>query len=257
MRAWISRLRPRSRRGVGGVPHERVLEAVGRVGWGAVAGRSARPRRAATVRRRASSRRARKTAASRSRGNSRPIAAAVCATSLTGASRSRRASSESWSVAGIASAGSGPRSCHVWPSSSSWPLSSTVLASSSRNRGTPSALATIWSSTGAGSALPPVTRSIMAALWRGPRRSKGNGRHVAVVAPRRLELRPERDHEQDGQPQDAVDDEVELLEAGRVDPMRVLDQHQHRASAGETDQLLEPDLCSLALRPCGPSEDGG
>ena len=42
--------------------------------------------------------------------NSRPSAAPIWAISLTGARRSRRASSESWSVAGIASGGSGPDS---------------------------------------------------------------------------------------------------------------------------------------------------
>ena len=50
------------------------------------------------------------TAASSSREKSRPITAPICATSLTGARRSSRAISESCSVAGIASGGSGPDS---------------------------------------------------------------------------------------------------------------------------------------------------
>ena len=50
------------------------------------------------------------------------------------------------------------------------PLSSTILVSSSMNRGTPSVRARIWSITSFGSVLPPVTRSTNAAPSRRPRR---------------------------------------------------------------------------------------
>ena len=65
--------------------------------------------------------------------------AAICATSLTGAKRSRRAMSRSCSVSGISSSASGARELERrLPASRSAPNSSTVLVSSSTNSGTPS-----------------------------------------------------------------------------------------------------------------------
>ena len=110
MRAWSCWRRLLSSVPIGGILDQGVLEAVGRLG-----------RRAAAedqlgcdqlveggLRAAASGRSA--TAASSAWENSRPIAAPIWATSLTGARRSRRAIRESWSVAGIASGGRGPES---------------------------------------------------------------------------------------------------------------------------------------------------
>ena len=60
-----------------------------------------------------------------------------------------------------ASAHSGPRASRTNPDSS------TILVSSSTNSGTPSVLATICSTTAAGSVLPPVTRCTISSTWAG------------------------------------------------------------------------------------------
>ena len=89
---------------------------------------------------------------------------------------------------------------------SSRPLSSTALVSSSRNSGTPSALATIWSQhRRRAGPCRRRSRSTMAALWRAPNRSRDKRGDVRVAAPRLLELRPEGDDQQHRQPLDAVD----------------------------------------------------
>ena len=67
------------------------------------------------------------TAASRRYENSRPSAAPICAISLMEASRSRRATSESWRVAGIASDGSGAMAMYRSPAACSCPDSNTAL----------------------------------------------------------------------------------------------------------------------------------
>ena len=110
MRAWSCWRLDLEQGAVGGVLDQRVLEGVGRLGRRAAAedqlgGDQLVERGAAAP---SSGRSA--TAASSSWENSRPIAAPICATSLTGARRSSRAISESCSVAGIASGGSGPAS---------------------------------------------------------------------------------------------------------------------------------------------------
>ena len=92
---------------VGSIAHQGMLEGIARLG--------ASPRRkissAATSRSIpccSSSSRSGATAARSSWENSRPITAAIWATSLASACRSSRAINESCSVAGIASGGSGP-----------------------------------------------------------------------------------------------------------------------------------------------------
>jgi hypothetical protein len=90
--------------------------------------------------------------------NERPSTEASWAISLAGPMRSRRTASESRSVLGI-SVG-----LAVEPEADS--ASSTVLVSSSTNRGTPSVRATIWRRTASDRGLPvprPVSRSISCA----------------------------------------------------------------------------------------------
>src|SRR5215472_14255644 len=86
--------------------------------------------------------------------NSRPIAAPICAISLTGASRSRRAANESCNVAEMAKGGNGPSRCQPCGPATSRPDSSTALVNSSTKSGTPSVLATICAITSWGSARP-------------------------------------------------------------------------------------------------------
>src|SRR5215831_7673153 len=102
--------------------------------------------------------------------NSRPIAAPICAISLTGASRSRRAANESCNVAGMAKGGNGPSRCQPCGPATSRLDSSTALVNSSTKRGTPSVLATICVITSGGSGRP-ATRSTRISTSAGARRS--------------------------------------------------------------------------------------
>jgi len=105
------------------------------------------------------------TEASKACENSRPIAAAICATSLAGLPRrSSRAISEACKLAGTASAGDGiaatARSAAV-----SLSASSTALVISSRNKGIPSVRSMMSWRMLADSSLLPMMRSIMAPAW--------------------------------------------------------------------------------------------
>ena len=54
---------------------------------------------------------------------------------------------------------------------------------------------------------------------------------LRLAGPRRLELGAERHNEQHGQATHPLQTEVEQLARGRVDPMRVLDDHENRLLA--------------------------
>src|SRR5215472_6142200 len=86
---------------VGGVLHQGVLENVDRIGWRALLERQPGCDELSGLECGA-------TAAISSQLNSRPIAAPICAISLTGVKRSSRAISESRKVSGIASVPSLP-----------------------------------------------------------------------------------------------------------------------------------------------------
>ena len=90
--------------------------------------------------------------------------------SFTAASRSSRASKEACRVEGMASDGSGPRSTYRSPISLSSPLSSTVLVSSSTNKGTPSVCERRWFTTSFGISFPSATLRASASASRFPRR---------------------------------------------------------------------------------------
>jgi hypothetical protein len=55
-----------------------------------------------------------------------------------------------------------------------------------------------------------------------------------LAGPGRLELGAERHDQQDGKAANTIDEEVEQLARGRVDPMRVLEDHDHRHLARQT-----------------------
>src|SRR5215831_11659103 len=145
-------------------------------------------------------------------GNSRPIAAPICATRFTEPKRSSLAISEACNVVGIANGGSARSSTYRSASACSKPLSRTVLVNSSTNNGTPSVRSAIWSMTSSGSALSPEICATKVV------RSKRHDQQHREVA-------------------DTFDGEVEQLTRGRVDPMRVLENHDHRLLARQTFEL--------------------
>jgi hypothetical protein len=111
----------------------------------------------------------RTTDASRAWENCRPIADPICASSLAGPSRSRRAISEACKLAGTARAADGTAAamCRASPSPSA---SSTAFVISSTNSGMPSVRSTISAITSAGSSLFPTRRAMMAVASRSPSR---------------------------------------------------------------------------------------
>jgi hypothetical protein len=65
--------------------------------------------------------------------------------------------------------------------------------------------------------------------------------HLRLPGPRRLELRTECHDQQHPQAADMLDEEVEQFARGRVNPMRVLEDHDHRLPARQAFEL--PDQC--------------
>ena len=112
-----------------------------------------------------------------------------------------------------------------------------ALVSSSRNSGTPSVLATICSITSAGSALPPLRRSTIALPCRAQTIERQLG-DVGAAGPGRIELGPKRDQHQDGQTLDVLDHDIEQLERGRVDPVHVLVDREHRLTGRQPLELV-------------------
>jgi hypothetical protein len=60
-----------------------------------------------------------------------------------------------------------------------------------------------------------------------------------LADPGHLELRAERHYQQHAQAAHALDGEVEQFARGRVDPMRVLENHDHRLLARQAHELVE------------------
>jgi hypothetical protein len=74
---------------------------------------------------------------------------------------------------------------------------------------------------------------------------------VRLAGPGRLELRTEGDQEQDRQPGHALDREVEQLARARVDPVNVLEDHQHGLATCQARETVQERLegpLPLALR---------
>src|SRR5215469_7893519 len=69
--------------------------------------------------------------------------------------------------------------------------------------------------------------------------------------PGRHKLRTEGDHEQYGQLGYAIDDQVEQFERGRVDPMGVLENQQHRTAARKASELPDQNGESLLASTLG------
>ena len=134
---------------------------------------------------------------------------------------------------------SAPVNSYPTSASRNRPLSSTVLVSSSMKSGTPSVRATIWSRTSAGSRLPFVMPDTSASPSLRSRRVRAtvemcrwlghggvnSGRAVATIRSRWL--------------LDLVDGERQQLQRRRVDPVQILERHQHRLARGEPGQLAD------------------
>ena len=152
-------------------------------------------------------------------------------------------------MAGIARFGSGLAANTAATRLSRSPLSSTALVSSSTNNGTPSARSTISSTISRERpALPaePLDQRRAVAPAEPVQRQH---RHMRLAAPGVLELGAESDDEQDRHPRHPIDRQVEQLARGRVDPMRVLENHQNRPAAAPR---LRADAAALqtASRVC-------
>ena len=74
---------------------------------------------------------------------------------------------------------------------------------------------------------------------------------MRLAAPGVLKLGAEGDDEQDRQPRYPIDRQVEQLARGRVDPMRVLEDHQDGPAPRQGFELMQQRLeqhLALALR---------
>ena len=107
--------------------------------------------------------------------------------------------------------------------------SNTAFVISSTNRGMPSVRSIMSCLTLAGSGLLPETRSIIAAISRSPSRLSVSSGDVGPSNPRRLELRSIGDDQQAPRGLLFADPSAtNSFETRWVDPMHVLENHQHR-----------------------------
>ena len=224
---------------VGGVPDQRVLEGVGGLGSAPRGGRRARRRSAEPAPLAACPRRRGATAASRSKPNSRPIAAATCASSRAAGKRSSLAVRESCRVAGTTEAALQGRRGRRRPLPSRQGaglehrpgqllheqrhpvrLGRDLRRNLGRQRPTRDAL--------------DHGRRLAAAQLA--EREQGG---VGMVRPGRRELRTEGDDEQHRQTAHALDGEPHQLRRRRIHPVRVLEHHQDRLPGSEPHELVE------------------
>ena len=109
--------------------------------------------------------------------------------------------------------------------------SSTAFVISSTNSGMPSVRSMMSCRILAGSDLFPTTPLIIAPMSRSPSRLMVRARDVRPSDPRRLELGPERDDQQYAEGLVFGLRFDRTLEARRIDPMCILENHQHRILA--------------------------
>jgi hypothetical protein len=62
---------------------------------------------------------------------------------------------------------------------------------------------------------------------------------MRLASPGLLKFRPEGDDQQDRQPARAVERQFEQFARGRVDPMRILEDHQNRLAPRESFELTQ------------------
>ena len=63
--------------------------------------------------------------------------------------------------------------------------------------------------------------------------------HMRLAAPLRLEFWPESNDDQNRKIRDAVDRQIEQFTRRRIDPLRILENEQHRRAAGDCLELAE------------------
>jgi hypothetical protein len=63
-----------------------------------------------------------------------------------------------------------------------------------------------------------------------------------MAAQRRREAGPSGYHDEHGRRGDPLQHQLDQLERGRVDPVRVLDQQQHRAVPSQAEKLVDQSL---------------
>ena len=191
----------------------------------------------------------RTTAASSAWENSRPIAAPICATSLAGPSRSSRAISEACRLAGTARAGDGTAAAVRSRVAFALRLQHRLGHLLHEQRNAVGALDDV---------LPDVRRELLVAddavdhgvdiALRQP--IEGEGRHVRPSDPGRLEFRPERHDQQHAKSANPVHHPTERFQARRVDPMRILEDHQHRTCASPAPPFAQLSASSVFCRRC-------
>ena len=130
--------------------------------------------------------------------------------------------------------------------------STTALVSSSTNSGTPSVRSTISSTASAGKAsavaCDPLRQRCALALIEPVERQRG---HVCLAGPGRRELGAEGDEEQRRRTLHPLDDKIELLPRRGIDPMGILEDHQHRPLPREHRELPQQRLERLLLLALG------
>jgi hypothetical protein len=74
---------------------------------------------------------------------------------------------------------------------------------------------------------------------------------VRLATPTLLELRAEGDHDQHGQPCHSIERKVEQFARVRINPMRILEDHQNRSALRQGFELIQQRFehhLSLSLR---------
>ena len=172
----------------------------------------------------------RTTAASRAWENSRPIAAPICATSLAGPSRSSRAISEACKLAGTARAGDGTAAAAVLAVAFALRLQHRLGHFLDEQGNAVGALDDVLSNA-RGQRLVADDAVDHGGDFALSQPIDGESGDMRPSDPRRLELRSERHDQQHAKGCDPVHGPTERFQARGVDPMRILENHQHRIGA--------------------------
>ena len=160
---------------------------------------------------------------------------------MAGPSRSSRAISEACKLAGTARAGDGTAAT-VRRASPSLSASSTAFVISSTNSGMPSVRSTISADHIRRQLLVPDKARDDGGRFTLPKPVERQARHMRLSHPRRVELGAESYDEQRRKSFNPVHRPAERFEARRIDPMRILEDHQHRLLACQSRKLRRQRL---------------
>ena len=98
---------------------------------------------------------------------------------------------------------------------------------------------------------------MMAAASRSAKPVERQARHMRLASPRRVELGPESYDQQHRKSLDPVHSPIDRLKARRVDPMHILEDHQHRILSANPASCAVRASSVLCLRCCGASSSAG